>query len=268
MLFEWDYRPRGYNLLNTLTRRVETYHEKLLQAVEANPSSGGSASIHELVLTKEKGLDQKLHYDRWPRTALLDHFPGWNSIIEEFGNSRLADYGTFLRSPYQIEEMYTDGVKLVCRGHVGETALELSKAVRVVPGKSVLSIQYRIVNVSQFKLDSPFGVEWNLALKAGNSPQHHISIPETGDWNRPLGEIGDHRNVQEIRLADEHEGVAVRFSFDGTTRVWRVPIESVSLSEGGFERVFQSIALMFLWELHLAPGQVWERRITAELSQA
>ena len=61
------------------------------------------------------------------------------------------------------------------------------------------------------KLHTPFGIEWNLGLMSRSSYKHHISIPETGEWNQPLSETREHAPVQEIRLADEHEGVAVRF---------------------------------------------------------
>ncbi len=265
-LFEWDDRAAGYNLLDTLTRQPESYHEKLIHAVSVDAKSEGSASIHDLVLSKERDLDQKLFYDRWPRAALLDHFPGWNSLIGEFQTGKLADYGTFLKGEYRIAEMFTDGVKLACLGWVGETSVEILKTIRAVPGKPILNIHYRVKNHSDFNLDSPFGVEWNLGLKAANSFRHHISIPDSGDWNQPLGEIKVHQNVKEVRLADDYEGVAVHLSLDGAAKLWRVPIESISLSEGGFERVFQSIALMFLWDLHLAPRQSWERNIVAQLA--
>jgi len=267
MLFEWDFRPRGYNLLNTLTRRRETYHGKLSRAVSPDAESSGSASIHDLVLTKEPNLDKALHYDRWPRAALLDHFPGWNSTIEQFQSGTLADYGTFLHAPYELAELFTDAVELRRMGAVGGTAVELRKTVRTLPGRAVLQIRYRITNRAPHELHSPFGVEWNLALQAPNSPKHTLSLPGLNLMNRPLAEIGEHVGVREIVLADYIEGVAARFEFTSPVKLWRVPIESVSLSEGGFERIFQSVALLFLHDLHLGPGQTWELSFTATLTE-
>lgn len=268
-LFEWDYRPKGYNLLNTLTRREETYHRKLADAKTEDTvvEEKESASIHDLLLAKEENLQEHLHFDRWPRAALLDHFTGWNSTVDEFRTAALADYGTFLHTPYRLAEMLTDGAVLSCRGFVGNTPLELSKTITAVPGAAILKIHYLIRNLASHELHSPFGVEWNLSLLSGESGAHHISVPETGQWNRPLNQTAVHHDLQEVLLQDEEEGVAVRFSFDGPAKLWRVPVETVSLSESGFERVFQSVALMFLWELHLNPGQQWERHITAYLSE-
>ncbi len=43
-LFEWDYRPHGYNLLDTLTRHEEAYHSKLPLAVLAENTGKGTAT--------------------------------------------------------------------------------------------------------------------------------------------------------------------------------------------------------------------------------
>ena len=47
---------------------------------------------------------------------------------------------------------------------------------------------------------------------------------------------------------------------------WWSPIETVSNSEGGFERVYQGSALVFTWPLHLAPGGARTFRIRHEVS--
>jgi len=101
---------------------------------------------------------------------------------------------------------------------------------------------------------------------APNSSKHSFTIPGTEFVKRPLRETMEHHNVSNVHLADEHEGVAVRIENTVPARLWRVPVESVSLSEGGFERVFQSVAVLYSWELRLAPGEIWRVKFTAELA--
>jgi 4-alpha-glucanotransferase len=279
MLFEWDYRPRGYNLLNTLTRHEEAYHTRLRQAVPAGDGERrtrtaegtveeGTASIHDLVLTKETGLERVLTCDRWPRMALLDHFPGWNSTLEEFQAGKMADYGSFLREPYELTELFTDAVALTRQGQVGGTPVELIKTVRLVPGRAALQIRYHLRNLARHELHTPFGIEWNLALQAAHSERHTLSLPELEILRQPLGESGDQDGIRLVTLVDENERVGARFQFEEPMRLWRAPIESVSLSEGGFERVFQSVALLFRWDLHLLPGTEWSMSFTATLGDA
>jgi len=44
------------------------------------------------------------------------------------------------------------------------------------------------------------------------------------------------------------------------------PIETVSLSEGGFERIYQGTALLLVWRFDVAPGD--ECHLTASLRLA
>ncbi|HEX2626813.1 MAG TPA: alpha-amylase/4-alpha-glucanotransferase domain-containing protein, partial [Candidatus Limnocylindrales bacterium] len=43
---------------------------------------------------------------------------------------------------------------------------------------------------------------------------------------------------------------------------WIAPIETVSNSEAGFERVYQGSALLLSWPVNLAPGAIWSLRLT------
>jgi hypothetical protein len=40
--------------------------------------------------------------------------------------------------------------------------------------------------------------------------------------------------------------------------LWRAPVETVVYALEGFERAYQSSCVLPLWELDLAPGEVWE----------
>ena len=58
-LFELDDKRKLFNILNTMTRREEAYHDKLIQASKAEDQEAteeGSKSIHDLVISKEEGL--------------------------------------------------------------------------------------------------------------------------------------------------------------------------------------------------------------------
>jgi alpha-amylase len=41
----------------------------------------------------------------------------------------------------------------------------------------------------------------------------------------------------------------------------------VSLSEAGFERIYQGSALLLTWPLRLRPGETWETELTLRLSR-
>ena len=57
----------------------------------------------------------------------------------------------------------------------------------------------------------------------------------------------------------------LRFSFDRKAELWRFPIETVSQSEGGFERAYQSSVIFPHWGVPLKPEGVWRVRIVQEV---
>jgi hypothetical protein len=44
-------------------------------------------------------------------------------------------------------------------------------------------------------------------------------------------------------------------------------VETVSLSETGFERIYQGSALLFAWPLRLLPGQTWETSLRVAIGE-
>jgi hypothetical protein len=84
-IYELDIRSTKVNLLATLNRRPEPYHQRVLEAGRRQHEVGqlSELDINNSVKFKQPDLDKKLQYDAWPRKSLVDHFlaPGtlWRS---------------------------------------------------------------------------------------------------------------------------------------------------------------------------------------------
>ena len=94
VMYELDLRRIQHNLLATLNRRPEPYHEKVKQAAAMKKQSEGSIEdLSSMVKFKQPDLDKQLNYDTWPRKSLVDHLllPGANfdQLIE--GRARIAN---------------------------------------------------------------------------------------------------------------------------------------------------------------------------------
>ncbi|NBW96534.1 MAG: DUF1925 domain-containing protein [Planctomycetia bacterium] len=71
MLYELDLRDQEHNLLATLDRRPEAYHEQVL----AGPAAARSAvDAAQPARFKQEGLDRMVRHDRSRRKSLVDHF--------------------------------------------------------------------------------------------------------------------------------------------------------------------------------------------------
>jgi len=101
-LTELDWKPRPFNLTNTLTRRREVYHDKIASALKCADVSGAK-TIHDRVVVKEEGLEGHLQYDWYQRGSLLDHFLGSGVDVAGFMRSQYRESGDFVINAYRMK---------------------------------------------------------------------------------------------------------------------------------------------------------------------
>ncbi len=270
-LFELDDKAKEFNLLNTMTRREEAYHYKLL-APKTEASGGnqeGSKSIHDLVLTKEEGLEKRLHYDWYRRSGLIDHFFGPETTLEEQRTSVYPERGDFVNQPYEAEwSAPAKGpaqVRLFREGKVtssnGPCPVRVEKEITIGAAGGPVPIRYTLTNRGNAVLPVRFGVEFGFSLQAGDTFDRYYIIP--GQEERPrLGSVGEVRNLKKISLVEEWVGLKITLSMDRPADFWRFPIETISNSEGGFERVYQSSVVTIVQQTELQPGKPWSFELT------
>jgi hypothetical protein len=248
MLTEIAALARRHDLADVLGRRAEAYHARLGGGVSA-----GVRSIHDPPAEKEPGLQRWLAYDRFRRGSLLDGLfdaTGELDAVEPWPASRWALGDAVFGHALEPAD---GGVDAVLRHRVeAPRPLSIDKRVRV--RDAVLTARYRLA-APDGRLEGRWGVQWNLALSAGDAPGRYLTAPE-----RPsLGSAGRLTGVREIALVDEWLGVAARLSWTPAAEVTWGPVETVSVSEGGFERIYQGLALLLLWPLE---GETREMEVT------
>jgi hypothetical protein len=70
-----------------------------------------------------------------------------------------------------------------------------------------------------------------------------------------------------VRVVDEWQNVAVQLGAPGAHDFWISPIETVSESEEGFERVYQGSQILALWTPEVLPGSQWNAKLTLQAKQ-
>ncbi|NOX88926.1 MAG: DUF1926 domain-containing protein [Calditrichaeota bacterium] len=263
ILFEYDFKPAGKNLLDTMTRRPEGYHEKLKHAVFVGDyeqgNSGETASIHDLILTKERDLMSRLHYDLYERRSLIDHFLPLNCAIENFADGEFAELADFVNQPYDLENSQQNSVSTILdfrrKGELNldgnRYEVELHKRVTVFHEKAEIQIDYELINHSSQLLNFLFAVEFNFGLQAGQAEDRYY-YDENGRLNPSyLNSIGILPAAKMIGLKDEYLKIDVNLFSEQADAVWRLPVETISLSESGFERVYQSSAVLMVYKVEL-----------------
>jgi alpha-amylase len=68
-------------------------------------------------------------------------------------------------------------------------------------------------------------------------------------------------------MVDEWLGGELALTWTAPATVAWAPVETVSLSETGFERIYQGSALLLSWPLSLAPGQTWDMSLRLRVGE-
>ena len=66
---------------------------------------------------------------------------------------------------------------------------------------------------------------------------------------------GEAAGIDTIGQGNDYVGVSVTTTVSPPADAWWAPVETISNSEGGFERVYQGSGLLLSWLLDLAPGE-------------
>lgn len=263
-LYELDIRSINHNLLATLNRRPEVYHEKVRQAGEQQGEQHGhhAVSIHDLVAFKQPDLHKKLQYDNWPRKSCVDHFfqPGLNLERVLAGEGEIGDFATGVYETLLRRADDAVEARMSRHGNLGPYAINLHKTIGLERGSGQLEILYELEALPQ-NVPLHFGVEFNFAGMAAGAPDRYY-YDAIGRQIGPLESIQELPATERIGLVDEWLGLDVALEFSQAASVWTFPIQTISQSEGGFEAVHQSSAVIPHWEFTAPADGKWSVRIT------
>ncbi len=263
-MYELDVRAIAHNLLATLARRPEAYHRQVLAG--GNHSGGDVASIHDRVVFKQEGLDQRLQYDAYPRKSLLDHVYDLETSLEAVVLGHAPERGDFLGGAYEARLRRNPDrcqVQLSRDGRALDQNLRITKSVTLEAGSSALEIAYLLEGLEP---GSPlhFSIELNFAgLPSGADDRYFYDVE-----NQRLGQLGQRLDLREawgLGLADQWLGIGVSLRLDRPSGIWAYPIETVSQSEGGFELVHQSVVVQPHWIVEADAQGRWQVALTLQL---
>jgi alpha-amylase/alpha-mannosidase (GH57 family) len=260
-IFELDFKPAEFNITDVMTRKKEGYHEKILQLSKEmnNPNNQGVASIHDMLTTKEEGLEKFLHYDWYRRGSLVDHFLGAGTTIENFYQCKYPEQGDFVNQPYRADVELKRGMLEITLTRDGSVWIEneqrnlrLQKKIIIDKNSTEVLIRYKLENLDEEELDLWFGVEFVCNFLAPNSDDRYFYFVGYEVEDSKLASIGEVQDVTSFGVVDKWLGVDMNFYLDKFANVWRFPIETVSLSEAGFERVYQGSVILLHWNIKLS----------------
>jgi len=263
----WDIRPVRHALLAVMRRRPEAYHQTLRDheaRLSEEPSRGagteptGAASIHDLVTTKEPGLAGQLHYDAYERRSGLVRLLAPGTDPGAWAAGRATELGDAVQGAFEIELLDPDRLVASRSGSIttpdGPAAIRVVKEIRLGGDRRspTLDVTTSIENRSTRPIEALLGLEWTMTmLGGGGNPSAWWEVGGARTAHDARGAAAD---VTAFAQGNDFVGVRVASAVSRPADAWWAPVETVSNSEGGFERVYQGSGLLLSWPIALAAG--------------
>jgi len=238
----------AFSLTDTMTRCREGYHNKLDQAVAAD-SAGKTSSIHDQVLAKEEGLSRYLVEDWYLKRCFIDHFFTSGVTLEAFRSGKFGEEGDFILEPYDYR-LSDDRrqLELTRQGHLWRSEepipIRVTKRFEFQQAGDRIVVTYTIVSSYADEVSVNFAVENNFNFQAGHTEDRFIVVDNQRASESYLDSIADYGHARTIALVDQYRSLAVAVGSEKPAQIWHAPIFTVSLSESGFEKVYQGTTVV------------------------
>lgn len=271
----WDVRAVRHAMTAVMRRRPEAYHQIVRALVADESTAGGSgarggsdgpASIHDNYRVKEPGLDRYLVYDSYERRSGLVRALHPDTTRDDWAMARATELGDALDGAHELVDLGLGRLTTRREATIAGAAVTLTKTYLLGGDRRSPTLECRIVldHRDGPAIDVRLGIEWSTTmLGGGGNPAAWWDAGSGRVGHDTAGEAG---GITTMAQGNDHIGIALRTALDDPADAWWAPIETVSNSEAGFERVYQGSGLLLSWPLRLAPGERWSRVIRHHVS--
>jgi alpha-amylase len=264
------FKPAKAELINSVMRRPEPYHDLVRRHVTSREGpKEGPASIHDLALSKEQNLDALLRYDRYLRSAFRTYlFPSVKQW-EDFKFLSLDEHRDLAGGPWMPVGSTSTGTlemrrETLARASDCEMKLVAAKTIKTKASAGTWRLECKttLSTAQACRLPLALGVELVINLLAADAPDRYISANGTRYPLNFQGELGS----ADLVLVDEWQRVKISLTAQPQPRWWIVPIETISQSEAGFERIYQGSAILAVWMIGTSAWNEISGTVTAEIA--
>lgn len=258
VLKELDYRPLSLNLINTLSRKEESYHQKIIDSIPKKKKDK-FMTIHDNFRVLDPLLERKLIYDRFPRYCLRNYFLQEDVKMRDFINSSFQELGDFATGTYTVKKI-TRSLILQRRSKVSNTILKLIKQIQIKSEKEI-EILYSIKNEGSRVSDIILGIEFNVTMPYLNSDRYNYFCD--GKNIGKLNARGSAPDVSSFGISDSDKELGINLKFQrNPIEIWFFPIETISQSERAYELNYQCSCIFPRWKPVFDKSKSWDLKIS------
>lgn len=244
-IFEVDYKPRVYNLSNTMSRREEPYHAHIanrksplfMRTIKRRENADmKSVDLYEVLGVKEWNLKKWLFYDLYPKVSLILHLLPVKTSIKDFirskhcgedkNNALLGDYAYTTEKTGKAVSIKLEKECMVSFGKLSRNILCRKEVVLTEKNEFFTIVEAENKSAEDIKFLLAMEYNWSIEDESFRNP-------------RKL------KNVKKLVLRDRYCGATVEHALDNGVSAWIFPLYTLNESESGIGKNFQGSSLLF-----------------------
>ncbi len=274
----WRELIRAESLLDDL-RRGRTGGVHIEQTdLDADGCEELYVTSKSLAALLQDGLERFLRYDRWPRNAFRLLLFSSDKTFKDYEELRLEENAALASGSYAVLENGPTSISLECEVPCPDCAagggpvelMRCTKRFSFAAGSKGyhLHCTSRLSCANTQAHAALVGVEMVLNFLAPREQNRYFEIPSGRhplDWSAA---VSGPEIRSRLRVVDEWQNVAATIKAPFAKELWITPIETISESEEGFERVYQGSQILAVWPLELAAGDPWTGEISLRVKAA
>ncbi|MBZ5552697.1 MAG: DUF1926 domain-containing protein [Acidobacteriia bacterium] len=255
-----DFKPCSMDIINTLRRRKEAYHQKIASAGENIPLREGIQTIHERPFATQPHLQRELIYDPYLRNCFrVVCFPS-SREFDDFataslgmdlelaaGRYSLAPAPPLFPAKPNIHPLLAHPISvddLIFKSIDGKSSPQVRKRFKFSgPEAEGLEIACR-VDLEWGKAEAEekkVGIEMAFNLLAPDETDRYFVL---GKRKEPLKWQGCCEDLDEVALVDEYQKIRIEIKVPEPTTWWITPLNAIAQSEDGFELIYEGSAIL------------------------
>lgn len=225
-----------FNWQNTLMRREEAYHEKILypkaQKQVKQSSSDEIETIHNDSVAIDETLKDELIYDWHPKYSFINHFSNKKFDLDSFKHLIFKEIGDFANQAFKFERNKTRFVR------DGGFYLDTNYPTRLTQKYSFdeNKIETKVDVKSEYSQSLFHAMEFNF----------HFAHPDKVTFNAKTLEDGFvQENCNELIIVDDFTNKTLKLTTNKNCNIYGFILNTISQSESGFDKVAQGISFIF-----------------------
>lgn len=225
-----------FNWQNTLMRREEAYHDKIVHPnahkMVNKHSDSEIATIHNEFIAIDKNLKSELIYDWHPKYSFVDHIAEHEFNLHDFQTLAFKEIGDFANQPFELDKkrhsFKRDGGVYLDRHY--KTKLKKEYAFKDN------QIGLKMSCESEFQKRIFYAQEFNF---------HFADLNQVTFNGKTLEDGFNEYDCSELVIVDDFANKILRLHVNEKCNIFGYILNTISQSETGFTKMVQGVSFIF-----------------------